>query len=235
MVTEENNKIFEPLEVQSINSQVYKKIRQAIVSGIYPPRTRLVGIDLALQFGTSLAPIKEAITKLESEHLVEVRPRVGTFVTQLKSKDIKEFFEVRSMIELFAAEQIIGKVTNAQLTKLNRMVEDLCEHINGDNYINFPQYIEKDHKFHWAFVSLSGNSRLIDIYENLGAHLMIARAYFVKQIAGAQKAHTEHTIMVKALENGDLIALQGIIREHITLGLTNVLYAMSDSEKKSSV
>ena len=234
MVNEENNKIFEPLEVQSINSQVYRKIRQAIVSGIYPPRTRLVGSDLALQFGTSLAPIKEAITRLEGEHLVEVRPRIGTFVTQLKSKDIKEFFEVRLMIELFAGAQIIGKVTNAQFTRLNMMVEDLCEHINGDNYINFPQYIEKDHNFHLSFVSLSGNSRMIEIYENLGAHLMIARAYFVKHILGAHRAHADHITMVKALENGDLASLQGMIREHVTLGLLNVLNAMSESEGKSS-
>jgi DNA-binding GntR family transcriptional regulator len=232
MIKLNNNRIFERLEVQSFNSQAYKKIRQAIVSGIYPPGTRLVAFDLASQLGTSPAPIKEAITKLAGEHLVEVRPRIGTFVTQLKSKDIKEFFEVRLLIEQFAAEQIIEKVTNAQLTKLRRMVEDLCEHINGDNYINFPQYIEKDHNFHWYFVSLSGNSRLIEIYENLGAHLIIARAYFVKHIAGAQRAHAEHITMVNALENGDLVSLQGVIREHITLGMSNVLQAMSTTVKE---
>jgi len=232
MIKLNNNRIFKRLEVQSFNSQAYKKIRQAIVSGIYPPGTRLVAFDLASQLGTSPAPIKEAIIKLAGEHLVEVKPRIGTFVTQLKSKDIKEFFEVRLLIEQFTAEQIIGKVTNTQLTKLRRMVEDLCEHINGDDYINFPQYIEKEYDFHRYFISLCGNSRLIEIYENLGAHLIIARAYYVKQITGAQRAHVEHVSMVDALENGELVSLQGVIREHVTQGMSNVLEAMSITVRK---
>lgn len=232
MIELNNNRIFERLEVQSFNSQAYKKIRQAIVSGIYPPGTRLVAFDLASQLGTSPAPIKEAITKLAGEHLVEVRPRIGTFVTQLKSKDIKEFFEVRLLIEQFTAEQIIEKVTNAQLTELRRIVEDLCEHINGDNYLNFPQYIEKDYNFHLCFVSLCGNSRLIEIYENLGAHIIIARAYYVKHITGAQKAHVEHINIVNALENGELVSLKSMIREHVAQGMSNVLQAMSTIVKE---
>jgi DNA-binding GntR family transcriptional regulator len=219
---------FSKLEAKSLNDQVYEKIRSAIISGVISPGTRLVLTELASSFGTSLTPVKEAIARLEVEKLIDVVPRVGTFVSHLKVEDVKELFGARLMIELYAAENSIEKITEDHLERLNQLVTDLGNHVDGDRYRNFPEYIEKDNCFHHYFVELCGNQRILKMHKELGAHLMITRAYYVKKIEGAKRANDEHAMIVRKLGERNLEDLKRTLREHINQGMFNVLQAMQD-------
>jgi DNA-binding GntR family transcriptional regulator len=214
------------LEAIPLNDQVFNEIRRAIISGVVAPGARLVISELASSFGTSLTPVKEAVAKLEAEGLVTVTPRVGTFVSSLEYDEVKELFEVRLMIELYAAEKNVELITESQIQNLNRLVSELASHVDGNHYTNFSEYIEKEYYFHQHFVELCGNRRLLSIYRKLDAHLMITRAYYLKRVEGAVQATKEHQTIVQYLEEGDLESLQKLLRDHVSHGMTNVLQAM---------
>lgn len=69
---------------------VVESIRQAIISGQFPPGMRLMELQLAEEMGVSRTPVREAIRKMELEGLVVMIPRRGAYVADISIKDINE-------------------------------------------------------------------------------------------------------------------------------------------------
>ncbi|HET7304934.1 MAG TPA: GntR family transcriptional regulator, partial [Segeticoccus sp.] len=87
----------------SIQGRVIEAMRERIISGELEPGTSLSEIALAEAFGVSRTPVREALKQLQTEGLVEIRPRVGTFVTAPSRREINELFEMKALLEGAAA------------------------------------------------------------------------------------------------------------------------------------
>jgi DNA-binding GntR family transcriptional regulator len=86
-----------------LSEQAYRLIRERILKGEYVFGTVISRRDLAAEFGMSLVPVNEAISRLESEYLIENTPRVGTKVRTPTPQDIRGFWAVREGLETQAA------------------------------------------------------------------------------------------------------------------------------------
>ncbi|MFM9500901.1 GntR family transcriptional regulator, partial [Streptomyces galilaeus] len=75
-------------------------------------------LHLARDFGTSRAPVREAARLLESQGLVQASPRRGFFVRTLTATDLKDIYELRIGLEIFAAEIALSRITAAEIGKL---------------------------------------------------------------------------------------------------------------------
>src|SRR6188472_2807669 len=95
MTTNEN---LAPVQTFSLVDQVVARLSEEIVTGQYLPGARLKEQELALRFGTSRAPLREAFRVLEREGLVEILPWRGVQVSRPTLEEIKELFEVRAEI-----------------------------------------------------------------------------------------------------------------------------------------
>ena len=82
---------------------VYLSIREAIIKGKLKPGQPLAEESLSRLFGVSRTPIREALIKLESEGLVTIIKNFGTFVREMTASDICEVFQLRILLESFAA------------------------------------------------------------------------------------------------------------------------------------
>ncbi|MFR9726699.1 GntR family transcriptional regulator [Streptomyces sp. MS19] len=82
-----------------------RTLRAAILSGTYPPGTRLRERDLSDTLGFSRIPVREALTRLAGEGLVEISPRRGASVRNLSLRDVAELFDLRLSLEVFAARR----------------------------------------------------------------------------------------------------------------------------------
>jgi len=199
-----------------LTEQTYRILREQILRRQLQPGERISVEDVAQGIGVSRTPVVNALQKLETDGLVEIRPRRGTFVTQLTARDVADLFEVRLLIELHAAEQVFknGKVDEV-LADIQEPIQHMQSAITEDEYIDYELFISSDRDLHTRLVRVINNRRLNHIYNELNVHMRVARAHYLNTVENAHQAHVEHVAMVKALENHDLESLKKALEDHI--------------------
>lgn len=104
---------------------VHGTLREAILSKVLRPGQTFAEEDLAQAFGVSRTPIREAILRLESEHLVARRGRRRLSVTEISSEEILEIYDVRVVLDSLAAELAAKKATPPEVAQLKWLNEQL--------------------------------------------------------------------------------------------------------------
>lgn len=146
------------------------ELREEILSARLAAGSRLVETDLADRFGVSRGPIRDALTQLAREGLVEDLPRRGTFVASLTEEDLREVYVIRSAIEEAAVRLAVVKATSDDVADMYaRLVEVERAYERGD----LPAAWEADMAFHRAYCQMSGVDRLCSIFEDLAAQTVL--------------------------------------------------------------
>jgi DNA-binding GntR family transcriptional regulator len=194
---------------------VFTILRESILDRTFLPGERLDVRALSEKLEVSQTPVKEAITRLVTEGLIEQRPRSGTYVTRLSTEDIMDTLAVRRSLECLAAETIFDHMTDDDLAKLEELVVLLERPIRNEK--ERQQHERKNTEFHLRLVELSKNRKLIDIYHNLNAHLKMARVHYSSVFTPQrlQEERVEHRSIFAALETRDSSALSSALNHHI--------------------
>jgi DNA-binding GntR family transcriptional regulator len=164
------------LEASSLVELAVLRLRGEILSGALAPGERLVEEQLTRRFGTSRAPLREALRLLGQQGLVEHLPRRGVRVTQLSARDMDELFTLRDALEQFAVRCVFGdggRPDPALVGTLRAAVEEIERAATGGTAL------EQDaaHRgFHLALVALAGHSHLLRVYEPLLLQLQLYMA-----------------------------------------------------------
>lgn len=103
------NAALTPLDA-GVADRVYRQIIDSIVSGRVPPGERLRERELSEQYDVSRIPIREAIQRLEQDGFVMTAPRRGAMVRQLTLRDVQELFDLRRVLEPYAAASAATRV-----------------------------------------------------------------------------------------------------------------------------
>ena len=203
------------LKRQRTSDEVYQALRQSILSHLFTPGERLQVEDIASKLGVSLTPVRQAIQQLATEGLIEIRPRSGTFVTRLTTRDVEETCELRCALECLAAERAVSRVTPEQLREFRCLLESLGRPVESAE--ERKQHEQDNTRLHRLLIECADNRRLAESYESLHAHLLIARAHSqdADWAARLPVEHAEHAEIVAALEARDLPRLQTALRTHI--------------------
>lgn len=204
-----------PVRRERASDAAYGSLRQAIMDQVFLPGERLNVHEIARKLGVSLTPAKEALSRLASEGLVEIRPRSGTFVTDISPEDVAETFELRMALECLAAEKAVERFTAQDLEGLDRMLADLERPLVSERDRIAHDRANVD--FHNFIVERSGNRRLIQLYRSLNAHIKIARIHrsherWASRLAEEQAEHRE---IAEALKARDAERARAALRRHI--------------------
>lgn len=114
-------KIVRPTAVELVTDE----IRQMILSGRISPGSVLRQEVLAEELGVSRVPVREAITRLQSEGLLNVVPHKGAYVQELSVDEVRETFNIRLRLEPWVFSEAIPLITDAEINKAERMVKDM--------------------------------------------------------------------------------------------------------------
>ena len=90
---------------QTLSQQVYEQLHQKLRAGDLPPGARLVNRTLAAELGTSTIPVREAISRLVSEGVLELTPGAGASVRAPEPNELGELYDVRAALEVLAATE----------------------------------------------------------------------------------------------------------------------------------
>src|SRR5690625_5071168 len=125
---------------------------------------RLLENDLSEEFNVSRSTIREALKILEYEVMVISKARKGTYVALFSKKDWKEIIELRTLIEAHAFVLAIPQLNTDHFSQLHSVLEEMKEQSANQNWNDL---FDLDMKFHGYVVNLSGNSRIVKIYESI--------------------------------------------------------------------
>src|SRR5579859_2034234 len=107
----------------NLKQRAYEHIRQNLLAGRYQPGSALSAVALAKEIGISQTPVREAISQLETEGLVEQLPRLGMRVKVIDRRELEELFEIRELLESGAAARAAERTGTAAIAQL----ENLCD------------------------------------------------------------------------------------------------------------
>lgn len=197
------------------SDSVYDALRNAILSRQFTPGQRLNVHELAGELGVSLTPVKDALTRLEAEALIQIRPRSGTFVTAVSPDDVAETFDIRCALECLAAEKALTRATPDDVARLRALTDKIGAPVEGEE--GRLVHAQRNIEFHKWIVRMSGSRRLVHMYEGLDAHIQIARIHLGQGNwkTRLDSERQEHLAVVDALARRDGPALVAALRHHI--------------------
>ena len=197
------------------SDSVFDILRENILGRGFRPGDRLDVRALADQLGVSATPVKDAVTRLAAEGLVEIRPRSGTFVAELAADAVAETFEIRRALECLAAEHVVGRLTPDLLSRFTAIVDALERPVSSER--ERAQHEQKNVELHTLLVETSGNRRLTDLYRSLNAHLVVARVHSRRSPEESRlgQERREHRAILEALDARDATALVAALDRHI--------------------
>jgi DNA-binding GntR family transcriptional regulator len=194
---------------------VFDILRTNILGRGFRPGDRLDVRALADQLGVSATPVKDAVTRLAAEGLVEIRPRSGTFVAELTPDAVAETFEIRRALECLAAERVVNQVTPDLLARFEAIIEAMERPVSNER--DRAEHEQKNLELHALLVETSTNRRLAELYRSLNAHLTIARIHSRRrpQEERLEQERREHRAILDALRARDATALASALDRHI--------------------
>lgn len=211
-----------PVERQDLREQVHIILRAEIVQGRLESGDRLHVGRLADRLGVSPTPIKEALSRLIAEGLVEVGPRGGTFVTRPTRASVDEIFDLREVLEQFAAARAMTVATEADLAQLTELSHSIRTRVHADGSLAYDGFSHDDIAFHNLLVGLAGNNRLMQMYQDLHAYTIVARSYYQirakgrgNDAAGHLAVSEQHLAIVAAMRAKNPDALRAAISTHL--------------------
>ena len=191
----------EPLHLQglTLSQHIREEVARRIVSGALPPGERLIETKLAAEFGTSQAPVREALRELETFGLVEIRPRRGTFVRPFVQQTLRESYVVRAALEETATRLMLM----AETTPVEQLEAELAAMYRAADEGDIDALGLATARFHRRIIDAAGN----DLLKRSWEALRIEARTSVTLMATHPDPHTvadQHKELLASLGGGDL-------------------------------
>ena len=183
----------------SIADQVFEKLEHDILSGVYERDEILTEIKLSEQLGVSRTPIREAMRRLEAEHIIESTSK-GARVIGISAQDIADIREIRLRLEGLASRWAAERAGDEGLDALKQAVE-LQEFYTQKNDPDSLKNI--DSRFHQTIYALCGSNSMRDVLEPLHRKLLKYRRVSLGEPQRAQKSLAEHQAIYEAIAAHD--------------------------------
>ncbi len=221
-----------PLVSRSVLAdQVHGRLLEAILSGRYPPDSRIVQTKVARELGTSQAPVREALRALEAIGIVEISPFRGARVRRPGRQEILEAYVVRSALETLAARLAVPRMSDAEIAEL----ADLGDAMGAAARAGDGQGVAKaDAMFHGRIVEIADNQTLLKTWRGLQPY---SRTHLSLMVAGADptwSAHL-HTPILDAIRSRDPEGVAQALEVHFNEASENMARRWPDPVGPDSV
>jgi DNA-binding GntR family transcriptional regulator len=219
------------LEKSDGPNRILERLRRLILEGEYGPDERLVEGQLAKRLGVSRTPIRQALTMLEAEGLVEITPNKGAVVCSFSVEDVWDIYDLRAVLEGHAARRAAGRIREEELSRLRDVVEAM-ETISPVRFADRGEesrwLVAANQEFHGTIVAASRNGRLGKLIRRTVEVPLVFKAFFWYTPYERAISNHYHRQILKALESADGERAEILMREHIYEGRDFVIKALEE-------
>lgn len=191
---------------------VAEKIRDAIIFGELGLGEAVSEERLASMLGVSRTPVREALTHLQLQGLIVIRPQRGSFVFQPTQEDVDEMCEFRAMVETGALRLAYAADRDATIRDL-QTAQDALEAAEQAN--DRQAAARADAAFHGALLGNCRNRVLVQAYDLIAGRIGAARFFTRRSDLSRRSVGPEHRKIIDALSSGDVEGACKVLTGHI--------------------
>lgn len=180
----------------AVRERVLATLRQEIIAGRLRPGDRLVERELAERFGVSRVPVREAIRALVAEGFVHFETPRRTVVRRLTPTDVKELFELREALEVYAAGLAASRATPEDLAEVEQL---LAQAATATEAGDAEAITDVNSRLHDRILAMAGNSLLIEALEPVAGRLR----WMTRRNEEWPQLLVEHRELYEAIASGD--------------------------------
>lgn len=210
-------------------SRVFERLRRLILDGEYGPDERLIEEQLAERLGMSRTPIRQALTMLESEGLVELIPNRGAVVCSFSVDEVWDIYDLRAVLEGHAARRAAARVEAGELDRMRELadeMEGLCDREFAGRDEEIRLLVALNNEFHGIILTASRNQRLERLLRRTVELPLVFKAFFWYGSHERIVSNHYHRQILKALDSGDAERAEIVMREHVYEGRDFVIMAL---------
>ncbi len=212
----------------NLTTQVYQTIRQDILSGRYGEEEAITEMGIAKELGVSRTPVREALRQLELEELVEIRPNRGAIVKGITPEDIRDIYDIRSVIEGMAAERAAMEATQEEMDQLEETLDLTQFYLDRGN---FEKLQPMDGRFHQQLYDICKSRMLRHILKDMHNYVGRSRGASLKTEGRAQESIREHREILEAIRARDPKAARDRMTMHVQNTAKNVMRILAEGQK----
>lgn len=192
---------------------VYESIKEGILSNRFRPGYKLTNQEIAESLGVSRTPVRESLERLYQERYVTRIPNRGYFVADIGVDEVRELYETREALELYALDQVFikgaTKAALSELDEINARYRELClDSLSRERLL-------VDRQFHLALAQRSGNSYLVGCLSTIFDRLILKRRIEGYHDTRGLVPYEDHVYLIAALREGDAGAAREMLGQHI--------------------
>lgn len=195
----------------SISEQIYLTLKREIIAGELQPGTRLIVLDIAGKFQVSQAPVREALERMKQEGLINGIPNKGSVVSNITSKEIRDIFVLREIIEGYAVRTSMPTLSEGDYEQLEMIIRSMEEAVGRNDTLGI---LELDMDFHGFFYKRCDNQAILELWNQMRTKVM-------RFMAISNRHHTTdllaewHRRLITVLQTGDGDAVEEAFIEHM--------------------
>jgi DNA-binding GntR family transcriptional regulator len=192
--------------------KAYRALKRLILDNEIPAGAQLLEQEAALRLGMSRTPVREAMVRLQQDGMVEIRPRHGMRVLPVSLDDMREIYDMLTVLEALAARRAAERgATAEELNDLQKAVQDMDSALASDDR---DAWAEADARFHASLVAASGSRRLQHAVANVIDQSSRARRLTLHLRPKPVTSNEDHRAVVEAIKARDADRAHDIHFQH---------------------
>ena len=227
-MTSNSSKLPRNVTTTSLNDRIYQSVKWSLIIGEYFPGSVLSIRSLAKKMGTSTMPVREALTRLSSERLLQSSVKRSYKVAELDPKRVADQFFLRARLEAIATELAVPNLTASEIDELVTLAHMMERDIDTGSNEN---YIVRNYNFHFSIYAASRNEELFWSIERLWAQTGPYLAQVVRSQNMPEEWQLLHTQVAKAIRARNASKAAKLIEKDISWGVSTFA-AYTEAEKK---
>ncbi len=198
-----------------LSDKIFAALRLEIITGQLRPGDRIVELQVAKSFGTSQAPVREALQRLGQEGLVETVRHTGTYVSHMSFSEMEQLFEMRRLIEITSGKILLKRAGQDELAVLQHSFDSMLAAARAGNMTHL---IANDVEFHRSLIEGAKQTVFLRLWLTMDGQIRrfianVTMKYFDDMEALAER----HRPILEAIKLRDNNELTHQLSEHLAL------------------
>ena len=199
---------------KGLKIQVYEALRELIGRMDIYTSTQPIRLDeraLGEQLGVSRTPVREAISRLEQEGIVENIARRGAFVVRKNKDEILDIVDVWAALESMAARLATSRASDEEIAQLRK---NFSTYDGDEARAHIDEYSDTNIEFHQTIIRLSHSELITQMADQLFFHMRAIRASTIKDRDRVAQSVMDHSRIIEAIEERDAYHAEQLVRDH---------------------
>ena len=203
-----------PFGRRALYEDVAERLRTQIFDRLLEPGAWIDEQKLAVEYGISRTPLREALKVLATEGLVTMKPRRGAYVAEMSRDDVAQVYRLLALLEADAVADVARHVSNEQLAQLQALHDLLERQVRQRD-----AFFATNERFHMALLDIAGNRWRTQIVADLRKVMKLNRHHSLFKQGRLADSLGEHRLLMEAIKRRNAAKATTLMRQHFASGL----------------